>query len=310
MWQGLDANKDGLLTKVEVAEMFGVGHLLLQLPADEQQALLAQEFGPQGADAALDPKGLHNMDMQQLEERLLELHSTKLSSQPGGVLIYFLIWDLCAFLFVLAFLSWKVYTIKSQVGTWEAVLDDWRFGCSLYFCKMLTGFFCLPFLIFEVPVLSSSLTHVRMTGYDEGGSCVPKLKPKDCNIRWAQRRHDMLVRFGTPGYIPGLGEWIEYRWNKFLGGFDDDDGPPPASSSGENGEEDTGAGHDDKEKEAKAKMKADANAQFKARQQQLAKTANIAPEASLIDVNRSRFPDGAERLRVSDPSADNLMVLV
>ena len=82
----------------------------------------------------------------------------------------------------------------------------------------------------------------------------------------------MLVRFGTPGYIPGLGEWIEYRWNKFLGGFDDDDGPPPASSSGENGEEDTGAGHDDKEKEAKAKMKADANAQFKARQQQLAKT--------------------------------------
>ena len=47
-----------------------------------------------------------------------------------------------------------------------------------------------------------------------------------------------------------------------------------------------------------------------ARQQQLAKTANIAPEASLIDVNRSRFPDGAERLRVSDPSADNLMVLV
>ena len=120
----------------------------------------------------------------------------------------------------------------------------------------------------------------------------------------------MLVRFGTPGYIPGLGEWIEYRWNKFLGGFDDDDGPPPASSSGENGEEDTAAGHDDKEKEAKAKMKADANAQFKARKQQLAKTANIAPEASLIDVNRSRFPDGAERLRVSDPSADNLMVLV
>ena len=156
---------------------------------------------------------------------------------------------------------------------------------------MLTGFFCLPFLIFEVPVLSSSLTHVRMTGYDEGGSCVPKLKPKDCNIRWAQRRHDMLVRFGTPGYIPGLGEWIEYRWNKFLGGFDDDDGPPPASSSGENGEEDTGAGHDDKEKEAKAKMKADANASS-ARQQQLARRRTSRPRR-LIDVNRSRFPDGA-----------------
>ena len=74
MWQGLDANKDGLLTKVEVAEMFGVGHLLLQLPADEQQALLAQEFGPQGADAALDPKGLHNMDMQQVTARQYHHH--------------------------------------------------------------------------------------------------------------------------------------------------------------------------------------------------------------------------------------------
>ena len=54
VWQDLDANKDGLLTKVEVAEMFGVGHLLL-LPADEQQALLAS-LGRRGG-CGVGPEG-------------------------------------------------------------------------------------------------------------------------------------------------------------------------------------------------------------------------------------------------------------
>ena len=108
---------------------------------------------------------------------------------------------------MLAFLIWKVATIKSQVGR-EAVLDDWRFGCSLYFCKMLTGFFASRSSSSRSPCLvfahSRAYDGLRREQRLRAGS-------QRLHIRWAQRRHDMLVRFGTPGYIPGLGEWIEYR---------------------------------------------------------------------------------------------------
>ena len=69
-----------------------VSHLLLQLPPMSNK-LFSRKSLDRRAPTRRWTRGLHNMDMQQLE-RLLELHSTKLSSQPGSVLIYFLIWDL------------------------------------------------------------------------------------------------------------------------------------------------------------------------------------------------------------------------
>ena len=108
--------------------------------------------------------------------------------RPGGALLYFVIWDVFAFL-----LGWGVTVpflfSEVQAGGLESMQDalhDWRFLCGLYFNKVLIGLLSFPFLIFALPLMQDWLTHVKPTGYDRRGNCVPKLSAAQIKAKFRE----------------------------------------------------------------------------------------------------------------------------
>mmetsp|Transcript_121251 Transcript_121251/g.350152 ORF Transcript_121251/g.350152 Transcript_121251/m.350152 type:complete len:512 (+) Transcript_121251:79-1614(+) len=53
----------------------------------------------------------------------------------------------------------------------------WEFKASLYWARVLYSLLAFPFLVFNVPVLSSILTHTVPTGYNRNGAAVAWLLP-------------------------------------------------------------------------------------------------------------------------------------
>jgi hypothetical protein len=56
---------------------------------------------------------------------------------------------------------------------------EWQFRADIYWLSVLVGVLSLPFAAFVLPVLSTLLLHVRPTGYNRAGECVPVQRKKD-----------------------------------------------------------------------------------------------------------------------------------
>jgi len=113
--------------------------------------------------------------------------------RPGGALVYFVVWDIFAFI-----LGWTLTSpfLLNEVNYGEitsirSALSDWRFRTGLYFVKVLIGLLSFPFLAFAIPIMQVWLTHVKPTGYDRGGNCVPRLSAAQIKAKY---RHQYVQR--------------------------------------------------------------------------------------------------------------------
>jgi len=132
-----------------------------------------------------------------------QLEEVKTKPRPGGALIYFVIWDIIAFL-----LGWLVtlpfLLAEIEGGGIRSMSDaiaDWRFRCALYFCKVVIGGLSFPFLIFAIPIMQVWLTHVRPTGYDKGGNCVPKLSAAQIKAKF-RHQYKQRKKMEAEGRVP------------------------------------------------------------------------------------------------------------
>ena len=83
----------------------------------------------------------------------------------------------------------------------------------------MLGLLSLPFLVFQIPVVKDALTHTKKTGYDRGGKCVAVLNKAEKANRYAVMQEARKLRYEEMmnGGRVGLGEWIELKWNAWLG---------------------------------------------------------------------------------------------
>lgn len=196
-WSQLDTNQDGRVTLYELAVHYGVAHLV-------EDADLQKSDG-------LDPE-----DPQYIEKRLEELHAREfgyVEKRPGGALVYFVIWDVCMFTLACIFIAFFLYSnvIDGEFTNASEALADWRIRCGLYFFKVVIALLSFPFLVFAMPLMQIWLTHVKPTGYDRAGNCVPSLSASQIKAKFRQE----YIAKQQQGAPPG--PWYEECWDKVLG---------------------------------------------------------------------------------------------
>eukprot|EP00966_Prymnesium_polylepis_P206859 4791879-Prymnesium_polylepis.4 len=144
-------------------------------------------------------------------ERKLDsvVESSAFSQSAGGVITNFL----------LSFGAVACWVVPQFLAADDSLDSQWRLRATLYFAKMVLGLFSLPFIVFQIPVIKDALTHTKKTAYDRAGKCVPMLPKAEKQHRYAMvqrqrlhRQHAMLA-----GERVGWGEWLELKWNAFLG---------------------------------------------------------------------------------------------
>ena len=121
--------------------------------------------------------------------------------RTGGVLPYFLLYDVLSVALSVALLGFAMW--------WnELTTDDWAFWTSLYFMKGAYAMLSAPFLLFFGP-LSQFLTHARPTGYDKAGLLCPSLSARECRSKYQldqsrkkkkeeERRRERAREMGPP----------------------------------------------------------------------------------------------------------------
>lgn len=93
------------------------------------------------------------------------------SSVKGGYIVYFLWYDLVAFIICLGIVGFTVST-RPAVS-----LDDWPVHHAVFGAQVLYGMLSMPFFLFTLPVLKRLLTHTLPTAYDRNGACRKPVKP-------------------------------------------------------------------------------------------------------------------------------------
>ena len=53
------------------------------------------------------------------------------------------------------------------------MVSNWRFSTTVFWLQTLYGFGSFPFVLLDIPLVSSVFTHARPTGYNRNGDCVP-----------------------------------------------------------------------------------------------------------------------------------------
>jgi hypothetical protein len=186
-WAQVDSKHEERVTLADLANEYGVAHLLIT-PTEDWEAGVGG-----GRNAALDPR--------YIEKRLEELHRREFGEvqrRPGGALLYFVVWDACAFITAVAFalpFLWREM-VYGGLHTLSATLADWRVRCGLYFLKVAIALLSFPFLLFALPLVQEWLTHAKPTGYDLSGTCVPRLNSSQIKAKF---RHKFLEAKRTRG---------------------------------------------------------------------------------------------------------------
>jgi len=198
VWKQIDQDGDGALSMAELANHFGMGHLIKEQPVVVEKP---------DDDDDLE-------DMFSVESKLDSMvEASAFSEKAGGVITYFLVWDLIAFALVGTFVLIKVNEAD------DSLESQWRLRTSLYFSKEVLGLLSLPFLVFQMPVVKDALTHTKKTGYDRGGRCVALLSKSEKSNRYAVLQEERKARYEAMkrGEPVGWGESLELKWNAYLG---------------------------------------------------------------------------------------------
>ena len=128
LWVRLDRNKDGKLSKEELALALGLNHLTTSGFAEDDspsEALARELAAKQDEDDEVD---VNENRHKRLAEKM-RLH--KRSLRPGGVMIYFFVYDVVT---TSLLFGWILYS------NWRNGISrgDWRYATSLYFTKVAT----------------------------------------------------------------------------------------------------------------------------------------------------------------------------
>lgn len=94
----------------------------------------------------------------------------RVTGQKGGLLVYFLWWDIFVLLVCVGVCAWVMTTRP------EFSLDDWAFSHVAFAAQIVHGLMSAPFFFFTLPGLARVLTHSQPTAYDRHGRCVPPKK--------------------------------------------------------------------------------------------------------------------------------------
>merc|ERR1712190_392587 len=89
----------------------------------------------------------------------------------GGYIVYFLWYDLVAFIICLGIVGFTVSTRPKYA------VDDWPVHHAVFGAKVLYGMLSMPFFLFTLPVLNRLLTHALPTAYDRNGACRKPVTP-------------------------------------------------------------------------------------------------------------------------------------
>ena len=103
----------------------------------------------------------------------------------GGVLPYFLVYDVLA-----ALLS--VGVISLQIWSEGLSPSHWMFWTSLYYMKAIYALLSLPFLAFAP--WQMLLTHARATGYDRAGVLCASLTPSEIKLRYKMEQDHLALK--------------------------------------------------------------------------------------------------------------------
>ena len=150
-----------------------------ELVALEYARLDVADGSTDGYAAVLDghkPKqtpGLHGLTVEEhtnVQAAIaLQRAKQKAKSRKGGVLPYFLAFDLLALAMLLV--VWTcAYLIPRGLDA-----GDFLFWSSLYNMKILYGLLSFPWLIFQIPIFGEALHEASVTGYNQSGQLVAKL---------------------------------------------------------------------------------------------------------------------------------------
>lgn len=97
-----------------------------------------------------------------------------------------------------------------ELVSFSDVINDWRIRCGLYFLKIVIALLAFPFLVFAMPLMQGWLTHVKPTGYDRAGNCVPSLSSSQIKQKF---RNEYIAKKNDPR-LPASYEGV---WDRVLG---------------------------------------------------------------------------------------------
>lgn len=89
----------------------------------------------------------------------------------GGLLIYFLWYDLFTFSISVGVIVYAVFTRP------KPDVDDWPVHHIIFAAQVLYGYLSMPFFLFTLPLLRQLLTHSLPTAYDRRGRCRKPASP-------------------------------------------------------------------------------------------------------------------------------------
>ena len=196
VWREIDKDGDGSLSMAELADHFGMSHLVKEVSHVSSDQL---------------------SDMASIEQKLSYLTTeTALAQQAGGIITSFFMYDVVSFCVICGLVAYHMEDFGYDVS-------DWRVLTSLYFAKVMVGLSAMPFLLFNVPMLKDALVHVRKTGYDRAGKVVALLSSREIKTRFEADEKNRLKRrwLVKNGYeLPDmtLSEQIEDVWNDWYDG--------------------------------------------------------------------------------------------
>jgi len=99
-------------------------------------------------------------------------------SSRGGYLPKLLKYDMFCFLLVLAIFVFALFIRAYRVEGPNWSVYQWKFHADLYWIRVFYGLLNFPFIFFVLPLVSDFLLHLKPTGYNRSGECVPMIKPK------------------------------------------------------------------------------------------------------------------------------------
>jgi len=110
--------------------------------------------------------------------------------RKGGMIVYFLIWDMVSFLACSAFLLWYASTRPTGL---DRAHQDWAVKHTFYACQIVYGYLSMPFFFFTLPVLKMVLTHAVPTAYNSNGvTC--KFKPPESTRKRNTKEEDLVTQ--------------------------------------------------------------------------------------------------------------------